>query len=568
MTRIACLFIAIIVLFAGCSEKIAPDATSTEVSSEAAPPDASLQFPKPYHPSVRKVNDITHTKLELAFSYKKKEVYGKATLTVKPYFHDVKELTLDAKGFDIKQVAMVEGEEMTVVPTKYDSLKLTITLDRTYTSDESYQVYINYVAHPHDVIDPYNNQGLFFVDVKNEGQPDSYQIWTQGESELNSSWFPTNDTPNEKFTQEIYLTVDNKFKTLSNGLLVLSADNGDGTRTDYWKQSLPHSAYLAVVVVGDYKIVKDEWRGIEVSYYVEPPYEKYARDIFGNTPKMIEFFSNKLGYVYPWEKYSQIMIREFDLAGAMENTTAVTFQSTFQLTRRELLDGDDESTIAHELFHHWFGDLTTTESWPNLPLNEAFATYGTYLWFEFDRGLYAADQHLNGNLRGYLRSSRNLKHDLIWYDVPFRDDMFDSHSYSKGGRILHMLRNYLGDKLFFKSLSNFLKQHEYKAVEAHDLRLTFEETSGEDLNWFFNQWFFGKGHPELKITYSYDAEAKKQCVNIDQQQDLEINGLYRLPIQIDIYHGGRVDSFQVVINNAHETFFFDIPSKPDLVKVD
>ena len=530
--------------------------------------DSNLTTIRPYAPSATLVNDITHTKLKLSFSNEKKEVYGTAELTVKPYFHNVKELILDAKYFDINRVALVDGDDMTDLSFKYDTLKLTINLDRTYTKDETYTVFIDYTAHPHDTKDPETEKGLFFVDVIDGENDLSYQLWTQGETQLNSSWFPASDIPNEKFTQEIYLTVDKKFKTLSNGLLVFSAENEDGTRTDYWKQSLPHSAYLAVIVVGDYKVVKDDWKGMEVSYYVEPRYEQYARDIFGKTPKMIEFYSNVLNYPYPWEKYSQILVRDFDVAYAMENTTAVTNHADFQLTRRELLDDDSEATIAHELFHHWFGDLLTAESWPNLPLNESFATYGEVMWYEHaygsDRGAY----HLNTDLNSYLYQSASEQHDLIWFGMPDRGDMFDSHSYSKGGCILHMLRNYLGDKAFYGGLSYYLKQNEFQSVEAHQLRKAFEKISGEDLNWFFNQWFFSQGHPELKILYSYDEVKKKQIVTIDQKQDLLETPLYKLPIQIDVYYNGKVDSFQVVLDSVRQTFSFDIPTKPDLVNVD
>ncbi|NQY11848.1 MAG: M1 family metallopeptidase [Flavobacteriales bacterium] len=566
------LLCAAVILFAtGCSKQINPVQPAVAEMAETLAVD-SLELPKlkpkPYSPSEKIVNDITHTKLELSFNYDKKEVYGKATLTVKPFFHPVKELVLDARGFTINRIAVLKGDQMKPINFKNDSITLTIQLDKEYTSDETYQVFIDYVARPYDIIDADTFQGIYFEEVKNEGQLDSYQVYTQGETELSASWFPTHDTPNEKFTQEIYLTVEKQFKTLSNGLLLNSVDNGDGTKTDYWKQSLPHATYLVLIAFGDYSIVKDTWRGIEVSYYVEPSYEQHARAMFGKTPKMIEFYSNLLGYDYPWEKYSQIICRGKGISGAMENTTAVTYNYGFQLTARELLDEEIESTVSHELFHHWFGDLVTAESWPNLTLNEGFATYGEYLWDEFEYGVDFADYNLDWYLDNYLNNASDLKHDLVWFDTPHRNEMFDAHSYAKGGRILHMLRNYLGDKVFFTSISNYLNQHEYQSVEAHNLRLSFEKTSGEDLNWFFNQWFFGKGHPELKITYEYDEVAKKQHVIIDQLQDLNENGLYKLPIQIDLYRNGKVDTFDVVINNAHEKFSFDAPTKPNLVNVD
>ena len=185
-------------------------------------------------------------------------------------------------------------------------------------------------------------------------------------------------------TQEIKITVGSRYVTLSNGLLLSSKPNGDGTRTDYWKQTLPHAPYLAMMAIGEFAVVKDKWKGIDVDYYVEPAYEPHAKAIFGETPAMLDYYSDVLKLPYAWEKYSQVVVRDY-VSGDMENTTATIHGEFLHRTDRELLDGDNERIIAHELFHHWFGDLVTCESWSNLPLNESFATYGEYMWLEHRR---------------------------------------------------------------------------------------------------------------------------------------------------------------------------------------
>ena len=199
------------------------------------------------------------------------------------------------------------------------------------------------------------------------------QIWTQGETESNSAWFPTIDKTNQKTTQELTLTVDNKYVTLSNGKLVSQKKNTDGTRTDYWKMDLPHAPYLFFAGVGNYAVIKDTWKGKEVSYYVEPEYASVARKIFGLTPEMMTFFSKVTGVEFPWAKYAQITGRDY-ISGAMENTTATLHSDIAQRDARELVDGNGwESVIAHELFHQWFGDYVTTESWSNLTVNESWS---------------------------------------------------------------------------------------------------------------------------------------------------------------------------------------------------
>jgi len=162
------------------------------------------------------------------------------------------------------------------------------------------------------------------------------QIWTQGETEWNSRWFPTIDKPNERCTQEMILTVDDRFNTLSNGLMTSSNKNTDGTRTDTYKMDLPHAPYLFMITVGEFAVVKDTWRGIPVEYYVEKEYEPHARQIFAHTLEMLDFFSDKLGVQYPWPKYSQVIVRDF-VSGAMENTTGVIFGEFVQKTDRELI---------------------------------------------------------------------------------------------------------------------------------------------------------------------------------------------------------------------------------------
>jgi aminopeptidase N len=294
---------------------------------------------------------------------------------------------------------------------------------------------------------------------------------------------------------------------------------------------LPHAPYLFMMAIGEFAIVKDKWRDREVNYYVEPKYEIDARAIFGNTPEMMEFFSKKMGVDYAWPKYSQVVVRDY-VSGAMENTSATIHGEFVQQTAREMIDRNNEDIVSHELFHHWFGDLATCESWSNLPLNESFATYGEYLWNEYKYGRDIADIGLESDLKSYLDESKMKQEHLIRFYYENREDMFDRHSYAKGGTILHMLRKYLGDDAFFAGLKLYLTNNSFKSAEVHDLRLAFEEVTGEDLNWFFNQWFLNQGHPKLSINYNWDAATMSQQITVEQLQDLNTTPLYKLPVPV------------------------------------
>ncbi len=554
--RKSLLFLAAIVLFScGSTKKISevPVIIEEELLDTmvvTAPPiDDSVEenFELPvYNPSYTRKFDLLHTKLDLSFDWEKQHVLGLAEITLSPVFYPQDELVLDARVFDIHSIALAgTGQELKYF---YDGAQLRIGLDRQYTKDEDVHIAIDYTAKPNEgpsggSMAILSNKGLFFIDPKDEDPEKPTQIWTQGETENNSRWFPTIDKPNMKTTQEIRLTVENKFKTLSNGRLVSSVKNPDGTRTDHWKQDKPHAPYLFFIGIGEYAVVQDSWNSIPVDYYVEPEFEAHARKIFNHTPEMLSFFSDILNFPYPWDKYSQIVCRDY-VSGAMENTGAVIFGEFVQKTSRELLDNNNDDIVAHEMFHHWFGDLVTCESWSNLTLNEGFATYGELLWQEYKYGAEAMERKRLQKMNAYLMSAAQQgTHDLIDFEYGNKENMFDAHSYSKGGLIVHMLRSYVGDDAFFAALNKYLTDHQYTDVESHELRLAFEEVTGEDLNWFFNQWFFDKGHPVLNVEYNINADNSTVEISVEQTQDAERNApIFQLPVDIALYYasGERV----------------------------
>ena len=523
-----------------------------------------------YRSSATKINDLVHTKLDVKFNFAKAQMNGKAWITLQPHFYATDSLRLDAKGMDIKAIEMMKGAKKTPLKYSYDSTQLLITLDKSYKGGEQYTIYIDYVAKPNDLKAAGSEaitdaKGLYFINPTGEDKDKPTQIWTQGETEANSAWMPTIDKPNQKSTEEIYMTVPAKYVTLSNGLLMSQTKNADGTRTDYWKMNLPHAPYLFFMGVGDFAIVKDHYKTMEVNYYVEKKYESVARKIFGLTPAMIGFYEKILGVPYAWPKYAQMVGRDY-VSGAMENTSATLHQESAYQNARELVDGNKwEGTIAHELFHQWFGDLVTAESWSNLTVNESFANYSEYLWNEHQYGKDAAYEHNLEDMQGYLMSSSDKK-DLVRFHYADKEDMFDAVSYNKGGRILNMLRNYVGDDAFFKSLNNYLTTNKYKAGEAQQLRLAFEEVTGQDLNWFWNQWYNGSGHPKLKIDYQYNDDAKQVQVIIEQTQ--KTDKVFRLPIAIDLYKGANKMRKNVWVENKIDTFTFAYTNRPDLVNVD
>src|SRR5690349_19385484 len=263
--------------------------TSYGFLSAQAPKDSSWK--KIYRESATKINDLVHTKLDVKPDFSKSYLYGKAWITLKPHFYATDSLNLDAKGMEFKKVAIQKGTQLVPLQYKYDDRNLRIRLDKTYKASENYTIYIEYTAKPDEFEEKYAKgdilgiKGMYFINPRREEKDKPTQIWTQGETESNSAWFPTIDKTNQKTTQELTVTVDNKYVTLSNGRLVSQKKNADGTHSDYWKMELPHAPYLFFLGVGEYAIVKDSWKGKEVNYYVEPEYASVAKKIFGNTPE-------------------------------------------------------------------------------------------------------------------------------------------------------------------------------------------------------------------------------------------------------------------------------------------
>jgi aminopeptidase N len=524
----------------------------------------------PYKPSHTRRWDIIHTSLNLKFDWEKEHVLGKAKIKLIPLFYTTDSVELDAKTFEVHSI-LANGKPANF---SYHDDILKIMLGKKYSRKDTLNLIIDYTAMPSAneskgsaaITD---DNGLYFINAKGTDPSLPTQIWSQGETEYNSRWFPTVDKPNERMTIDITLTVPDTMISLSNGLMTSTVKNSDKTHTDTWVMDQPIAPYLVMIAAGPFARVSDKWQDIAVDYYVDKAYGPYAKDIFNHTPEMLSFFSDKLGIKYPWKKFSQVIVKKY-VSGAMENTTAVVFGDFIEKTHRELIDDPNDYIVAHEMFHHWFGDYVTCESWSNLTLNEGFANYSEYLWMEHQYGKYEADRHREEELTGYLSSvSFGKPHDLIDFHYADKENMFDAHSYNKGGLVLHMLRNYVGDDAFFAALHVYLTRHAYQSVEVHDLRMAFEDVTGEDLNWFFNQWYLDQGHPSLTYKYEYDAINHNIALHLNQTQVKTFPRAFVLPIDVDIHHSnGSIERRRVWMNEREQQIDIACTDQPHLVVID
>jgi aminopeptidase N len=506
-----------------------------------------------YRASFPLLFSIPKTYLKVGFDFEEKTLIGNATLTIKPNkLITLDSIILDAKNMEISKVSI--GNE--ILAFRQEKQLLIITLNKPLDNEQSADISINYVANP-----GVNKQkgsssirdakGLYFINPLGIDSFKPTQIWTQGETESNSCWFPTIDKPNAKSTFTIEITVPNKFTTLSNGTLIKTINNGS-TKTDIWQQNLPMSNYLVMMAIGEYYKENDFLNKLPVDYYVEPQYKSTAKAIFNNTPQMIDFFGKKLGVPFPWDKYAQVTARDY-VSGAMENTSASLFGEFVQKDEHEIVDDNNDGIVAHELFHQWFGDLITCESWSNLFVNEGFASYGEYLWNEYKYGKDEADRGAYYDLVRYYSYAKTNDHPIVRFYYNDKEDMFNTITYRKGARVLHLLRHELGDNIFFEGLKHFLTTHAYKAAEVHDLRISMEYVSGKDLNPFFNQWLYKGGYPTTTIDYLQIGNQLQITIN----QNNDSGYIFTQPITFKVL-GKQSMEYKTIVKKASQTFTLDI----------
>jgi aminopeptidase N len=504
--------------------------------------------------------DIKHIKAELSLDAKKQEVRGKVTHTLTPLHPYLTTIELDC-GPRLVVSQVTAGSDSTPCKFAIKDQKLAITLDKPYGPGDTFDLVIAYGGSP--------AAGLHFVapDSSNPARPQA--IWTQGEAEDNHHWLPCYDYPNDRVTTEMIITVAKPLSVVSNGSLAGTCDNNDGTRTFHWKMDQPHSTYLITVAASDFVAFHDHVDGLPVDYYVTKNVdEATARRFMGKTPKMIRFFDEKTGQKYPYPKYAQVCLPEF--GGGMENTSATSMTDNSLLDPIEALERDEDGLVAHELAHQWFGDFLTCKDWSHIWLNEGFASYFDPLFAQHDRGEDEFRLRMEGELKSYLSNDRMYRRPIVETRYTSPMHMFDMMTYAKGGCVLHMLRGLVGEEAWWKAIRTYVSDHKFQVVETDDFRRAVEQATGKDMKWFFDQWLYKAGHPELRAAWHYEDADKTVRVKIEQTQKAEEQTpLFRTPTTLELTDSsGTSRAIPIVIEGASQEFVIPAAAKPQMVLID
>ncbi|MGB5597034.1 MAG: M1 family metallopeptidase, partial [Crocosphaera sp.] len=332
---------------------------------------------------------------------------------------------------------------------------------------------------------------------------------------------------------------------------------------------------LMTLAVGEFSEIKDEWKGIPVTYYVEKGREEQAKLSMGKTPRMIDYFSSKFGYDYPYPKYAQVCVNDF-IFGGMENTSTTLLTDRCLLDEKAVIDQPfTESLVAHELAHQWFGDLVVIKHWSHAWIKEGMASYSEVLWTEHEYGKDDAAYYLLKEARSYLEEDSSRYRRPIVTNI-YREaiELYDRHLYEKGACVYHMIRGILGEELFDKAIHIFVNENAHKTVETIDLLRAVETSTGYNLSFLFDQYVFRGGHPDYKISYSWDNDNNLAKLTITQTQvkDTENSNnqdIFALKIPIGFgYQNSAMKTFKLRIHEKQQTFYFPLETKPDFISFD
>jgi aminopeptidase N len=509
---------------------------------------------------------VEHIALDLILDIPNRSFHGTCAIRLNPVRSQIESLTLDAVDLKIDRVE-IDGTDCAF---NYDGELLHIPVKVDVIAGKILDLVIYYgVENP--------QRGMYFIHP-DEHYPDKpTQVWTQGEDEDSRFWFPCFDYPGQLATSAIRVQVPKDFMAISNGELVEQTMFGED-RVYQWMQKEIHPTYLMTLAVGRFSEIADSWNGKPVTYYVEQGLEESATLSMGKTPQMIEFFSEKFGYPYPYPKYAQVCVADF-IFGGMENTSTTLLMDRCLLDKRASLDNFfTESLVAHELAHQWFGDLVVIKHWSHAWIKEGMASYCEVLWTECEYDKDEAAYYLLGEARNYLsEDSSRYRRPIVTNIYREAIELYDRHLYEKGACVYHMIRAELGDELFDRFIHTFVRDNAHKTVETIDVLRAIDKATGRNLAFLFDQYVYRGGHPDYKVAYSWDGDSNLAKLTVTQTQAKEgvhtlTNDLFdlKIPIGFGYVKDGIADVkvTKIRVYEKEQVLYFPLETKPDFISFD
>ncbi len=512
--------------------------------------------------------DVQHYRIALSLDEPTESFDGETAITFSATMNGLEKLALDAESFTVDSV-MHQGTPLAFTQEKG---KLEITLDHALAMGEEATLVIGYSVTDIDVDSSKYGMGANYdlgFTFKPESATNPQIIFTLNFPEGARHWFPCFDHPGDWATHETIVELRKDYGVVANGALISdTVDPETGRRTVHWSQTKPQPTYLYVMVAGTHSVLDDKHGDLPLHYRVYPGDEADARLSFRSTPGMIAFFEGLYGVRYPWVKYDQIVIP--GIGGGAESTSATVISEWSVMSAAELADETPDALIAHELAHQWWGNLIGYRDWDHIWLSESFATHAEYLYAIHDLGADEAALTLHQQKAAYLREAETkFIRPIVTNKWDRPNQMFDRHTYEKGGVVLNMFRELVGEEVFAKILRTFLETHAYSNVTTSDFFDTVQLVTEKDYSWFFEQWLLRPGHPVLDVSHTWDSKQKVLSITIKQIQDRELGTpVFRLPIKLGITTKAGESIESAWLDKKQQTFTFEVAEEPLMIHFD
>lgn len=507
-----------------------------------------IQLSKVQYPGDTKI-DITYYGLDLTVTANPNYLTGVGTIGVK-----ADTTSINSCFLDLQNALSVNSVLLNGLPAVYSHInnKLNVTLDRTYILGEDFTLKVYYQGVPGT-----SGFGSFMFGT-HAGTP---IIWTLSEPYGAPDWFPCKDTPADKAdSSDVWITVADNFIAVSNGTLESVTNNGNGTKTYYWKNSYTIAHYLISLAITNYHQYDTYFRyspndSMVITHFVYPENFNSIKVYLDETADMLEVFSDRFG-LYPFinEKYGHA---EIGWGGAMEHQTcsSMGFWGT--------------GVVSHELAHQWYGDMITCKDWHHIWLNEGFATYAEALYLEAKNGKSAYDSKMAGDMN-YAKTAQGT---IYVQDITNIWEIFNgARSYSKGACVLHMLRGVVGDSTFFNIMRTYSAHPSvsYGVATTEDFQAIAESVYGQSLNYFFQEWIYGVNYPRYSVGWSKTSlGGNLYQINLNITQTVNPNpSFFTMPVQIKVNFPSG-DTILTLFNNAQsQDFQFDVVGNPVSINFD
>ena len=462
--------------------------------------------------------------------------------------NDMEEVVFDLAGNMTVSQVIQRGEALTFLQNNND--ELIISLPSSLKQSVLDSVTIIYAGNP-------VSSGFGSFEISTHGVGNTPVLWTLSEPYGAKGWWPCKQDLIDKIDSiDVFIKHPEAYKAASNGLLMSETSNAQSTLT-HWRHKYPIPAYLIAIAVTNYSVYKDNAPGLDfdIVNYVYPEDLNSTKNSTAVTPRIMELYSDLLE-IYPFakEKYGHA---QFGWGGGMEHTT-MTF-----------MGGWSRGLIAHELAHQWFGNKVTCGSWEDIWLNEGFATYLDGLVYENFDGETVFSQWRKAVVNDVTSISSGS---TFVTDTSSVSRIFNSRlSYRKGAMILHMLRYKLGDEAFFSGLKNYLAdpQLSYSYARTSDLQRHLESASGQGLDEFFKDWYYGQGYPLYEVVWNQDASDKTVHFQVNQRQSHTSVSFFEMPLPV-LVNGtsGETEKLRLEVSQDKQLFSVQVDFQVVSIQID